>query len=211
MKLSQDMERVTYGKSGIYKGSCLDDNLLLKLHLLDYDIDIQTQLTGSYNFPNVMAAVSVGLHFSVPMENIKSALTAYIPDNSRSQIIKKEGYTIILDAYNANPSSMKLAIENIAKMNVENKVLLLGQMAELGESSTAEHQAIVDLIRRYSFDYVYLLGTEFAKTNADTFWLYPDYEQLKTALAEQLPNTATVLIKGSRSMKMEQFLDAIFV
>ena len=206
MRLSLDTKRFTYGKTGDYQGSCLDNDLLLKLYLPDYKADIQTQLTGSYNFYNAMAAVAVGLHFKVPIENIKSAIETYVPENNRSQICKKNGKTVIIDAYNANPSSMKLAIENIAKINAENKILLLGDMAELGESSLVEHQYIVDLIRRYSFDYVYLLGTEFAQTDADTSWLYPDYEQLKNALEKQLPNQATILIKGSRSMKMERFL-----
>ena len=202
-------KRFTCGKTGDCKGFYSDDSLLLKLHLYNYNVEIQTQLTGSYNFCNAMAAVAVGECFSVPVEKITHALSSYTPDNSRSQIIKKGEHTIILDAYNANPSSMKLAIENIAKMNVENKVLLLGDMSELGNNSLREHQYIVDLIRSFSFDYVYLLGNEFAKTDANLAWLYQDYEQLKNALKEELPNNATVLIKGSRSMKMEWFLEGI--
>jgi UDP-N-acetylmuramoyl-tripeptide--D-alanyl-D-alanine ligase len=154
-----------------------------------------------------MAAVLAGEYFELSVDEISNALSSYVPDNSRSQIIQKEGLTLILDAYNANPSSMKLAIENIGKMDVENKVLLLGHMAELGEMSVGEHQLIVDLIRSYSFDYVYLLGEEFAKTDAETSWLFQNQEHLKSVLEKQLPNKATILIKGSRSMKMERFLD----
>lgn len=209
IKLSKNIETVTYGKSGLYKGIPLDDNLLLKLYLPDYETDIQTQLTGNYNFPNAMAAIAVGLSFGVPIENIKSALEAYIPDNNRSQLIKKGDRTIIVDAYNANPSSMELAIRNLAKLQLPVKTLLLGDMAELGENGTAEHQQIVDLIRSFSFDYVYLIGNEFAKTNADSSWIYTDAEQLKKSLEKTLPNNATILMKGSRSMKIERFLEVM--
>ena len=199
----------TYGEKGACKGICLDDDWLLKVHLPDYNIDIQTQLTGGYNFPNVMVAVAVGLYFHVSIEKVKLALTNYVPSNNRSQLIQKGNKIIIIDAYNANPSSMKLAIENIAKMNVENKILLLGNMSELGKESLTEHQRIVDLIRTFSFDYVYLFGDEFAKTNAETSWLYQNYEQLENVLKNELPNKAMILIKGSRSMKMERFFYSI--
>jgi UDP-N-acetylmuramoyl-tripeptide--D-alanyl-D-alanine ligase len=207
MKLSKKIERVTYGETGIYKGVFSDDNLLLKLHLPDNEIDIQTQLTGSYNFPNVMAAIAVGLQFGIPIEKIKSALEAYIPENNRSQLIRKDDKTIIVDAYNANPSSMELAIRNLANQQLPAKTLLLGDMSELGKNSVAEHQQIVDLIRTLSFNYVFLFGNEFAKTNANSSWLYTDYEQLKIILKKNIPNNATILIKGSRSMKMERFLE----
>jgi len=209
MKFSENTRRFTYGKLGYCNGVCLDNDLLLKVHLPEYKIDIQTQLTGGYNFPNVMAAAAVGLYFHVPTEKIKSALTNYVPSNNRSQLIQKGNKTIIIDAYNANPSSMKLAVENMAKIHAENKILLLGSMAELGENSLAEHQYIVDLIRTYSFDYVYLLGDEFAKTDANTSWLFQNYEQLKTTLEKSLPDKAAILIKGSRAMRMERVLEII--
>jgi len=204
MKLSTDIKRLTYGKSADYKGICLNNNLLLKLLLPDYNTEIQTQLIGDYNFYNVMAAVAVGMYFSVPCQDIVSSIMGYIPKNNRSQLIKKGDRTIIIDAYNANPTSMEKAIRNLSNLELPSKTLLLGDMAELGESSISEHQYIVDLIRELSFERVYLLGKEFAKTNADTSWLYDDYEHLKTTLKE-LPSNATILIKGSRSMKMERF------
>jgi UDP-N-acetylmuramoyl-tripeptide--D-alanyl-D-alanine ligase len=209
MELSSGMKRITYGKSGDYKGIFRDDNLFLKLALPDYALNIYTQLIGDYNFYNAMAAVAVGSYFSVPVEQIKSALETYIPTNGRSQLIKKNDKTIIIDAYNANPSSMESAICNFAKIHASSKVLLLGDMFELGKNSVEEHQYIVDLIREYSFKHVYLLGNEFAKTNADISWLYNDYEQLGVLLKKTLPNDAILLIKGSRAMKMEQFLNII--
>ena len=209
IKLSDNIKRFTYGKSADYKGNCLNDNLLLKLFLPDYNLDIQTQLIGDYNFYNVMAAIAVGLYFSVTVEDIKISLASYTPKNSRSQLVKKGNKTIIIDAYNANPSSMEQAICNLSKLELPAKTLLLGDMAELGKDSVFEHQQIVDLIRKFSFDYVYLFGSEFAKTNVDISWVYNDYEQLKTALKKELPDNAAILIKGSRSMKMERFLEII--
>lgn len=209
MKLSKSSDRVTYGKTGVYSGILLENDLQLKLHLPCENVDIQTKLIGAYNFANVMSAIAVGLSFRVPIENIKSALEAYTPDNNRSQLLKSGSRTIIVDAYNANPSSMEQAIGNLAKLNYPHKALLLGDMAELGENSASEHQHVVDLIRSFSFDYVYLLGSEFAKTNADASWVYTDANQLKASLQKGLPCDATVLIKGSRLMKMEQFLEDI--
>ncbi|MDR1180978.1 MAG: UDP-N-acetylmuramoyl-tripeptide--D-alanyl-D-alanine ligase [Bacteroidales bacterium] len=209
MELSSGIRRITYGQSGECKGICGDDNLFLKLGLPDYALNICTQLTGDYNFYNVMVAIAVGVYFSVPIEQIKTALETYIPTNNRSQLVKKENKTIIIDAYNANPSSMESAICNFAKIPASSKVLLLGDMFELGENSVAEHQYIVDLIRKYAFKNVYLLGDEFAKTNAETSWLYNDYEQLGVLLKKTLPSDAILLIKGSRAMKMEQFLNII--
>ncbi len=209
MNSSTNIKRITYGESGDYKGICLHDDLFLKLNLPDYGIDMQTQLIGDYNFYNAMTAIAVGLYFSVPIENIKSVLETYTPNNNRSQLLKKGNKTIIIDAYNANPSSMRSAICNLSKIQLPTKTLLLGDMFELGDSSVMEHQQIVDLIRELPFDYVYLFGNEFAKTNADASWLYNDYDRLKNLLKKELPDNATVLIKGSRSMRMERFLDVI--
>jgi UDP-N-acetylmuramoyl-tripeptide--D-alanyl-D-alanine ligase len=208
MDISSAIKRITYGQFGDCKGICKeDDHLLIKLVLPDYALEIQTQLVGDYNFYNVMGAIAVGLYFSVPIEDIKFALERYIPTNNRSQLIKKKDKTIIIDAYNANPSSMETAICNFAKIQAFSKSILLGDMFELGESSVKEHQHIVDLIRKHSFDNVYLLGEAFAKTNADTSWLYTDYELLSIALKKTLPPNTTLLIKGSRAMQMEQFLN----
>jgi UDP-N-acetylmuramoyl-tripeptide--D-alanyl-D-alanine ligase len=192
LKLSEGMRKKTYGCAGYYKGMTLGNDLFLKLRLVNEEVNIRTQLTGGYNFYNVMAAAAVGLQCWVPARKIKSAIEAYIPENNRSQIIQRGERMIILDAYNANPSSMKMAIDNIANMDVENKVLLLGDMAELGASSTIEHQQIVSLIRNYSFDYVYLLGYEFAKTNAPAAWLYQNYEHLKATLEKEENGVRTI-------------------
>src|SRR5436190_5307783 len=122
---------------------------------------IQTRLVGDYNLPNILAAVTVGKTFKIPEEKIKSAIENYEPTNSRSQLVEKGTNKIILDAYNANPSSMKLAIENFAKLPTNHKVLLLGGMAELGTESLNEHRAIVDIIKKNDWEKVVLVGGDF--------------------------------------------------
>lgn len=122
---------------------------------------IHSQLVGDYNLPNILLAVTIGKHFGVPDEDIRKAIEEYQPSNSRSQLIKAGSNQIILDAYNANPSSMKLAIENFARLAAPSKVLMLGAMAELGAESLEEHQLIVDLIAKFSWKQVVLVGGDF--------------------------------------------------
>jgi len=168
--------------------------------------NIKTHLVGEYNLPNVLVAVAVGKYFNVPDEKIKSALENYMPSNSRSQLIERDGNKIILDAYNANPSSMKVAIENIAKMDGDNKVLLLGGMMEMGSESLKEHQALIDLIKKYHWKDVVLVGGDFNKIENPFTNLSNSVEAGKW-LKEQHYNNTTILVKGSRSMKMEMVLE----
>lgn len=167
--------------------------------------EINTHLVGDYNLPNVLAAVCVGAHFGVPAHKIKAAIENYLPSNSRSQLLEKDSNKIILDAYNANPSSMKLAIENFAKLPAEKKVLMLGAMAELGDASLAEHQAIVDLIQQFNWDTVVLVGGDFTKINQPFLSFSNSTEARQWFQNQQFAHTH-LLIKGSRSMKMEQIL-----
>ncbi len=167
--------------------------------------NINTQLVGDYNVPNVLAAVCVGMHFGVPAQKIKAAIEKYQPSNSRSQLVEKDTNKIILDAYNANPSSMKLAIENFAKLPAERKVLMLGGMAELGTESLAEHQAIIALIQQYSWSAVILVGGDFAKVEHSFRYFSTSQEARQWFQHQQFTHTH-LLIKGSRSMKMEQIL-----
>lgn len=199
----------SYGtKNADIEGSILQNQPLLEISINKgaHLSSIKTQLVGEYNFPNVLAAVAVGKYFNVPDEKIKSAIEAYSPSNSRSQLIKKGSTTIILDAYNANPSSMKLAIENFAKMNAHNKVLFLGAMAELGEQSLQEHQSIVDLIGQYGWKEVVLVGGDFMKID-HSFRKFQTSEQAKQWLKQQNFDNSSLLIKGSRSMQMEKVLE----
>ena len=164
---------------------------------------IQTKLVGAYNLPNVLAAVTVGKTFKVPDEKIKSALENYTPSNSRSQLLTLGSNQIILDAYNANPSSMKLAIENFARLKATDKILMLGAMAELGEESIAEHQLIIDQLKQYSWKDVILVGGDFLKLK-HPFRSFTDSVEVKAWFNEQNLQNATILIKGSRSMQMEE-------
>jgi UDP-N-acetylmuramoyl-tripeptide--D-alanyl-D-alanine ligase len=166
---------------------------------------INTHLVGDYNMPNVLAAVSVGLYFGVPKDKIKSAIENYIPSNSRSQLIEIGTNKIILDAYNANPSSMKLAIENFAKLQAEKKVLMLGGMAELGETSIAEHQYIIDLIQKFNWHKVVLVGGDFNKIS-HSFENFKSSAEARDWFNNQQFTKTHLLIKGSRSMKMEEIL-----
>lgn len=166
---------------------------------------IKTQLVGDYNLPNVLAAVAVGKQFGVPDQTIKEAIENYMPSNSRSQLLERGTNKIILDAYNANPSSMKLAIENFSRIHAVNKILLLGAMAELGDTSLAEHQALVDLVRQYEWDTVVLVGGDFLKTE-HPFLQFNNAGEAKDWLREQDIENSYLLIKGSRSMQMEKVL-----
>ena len=166
---------------------------------------INTQLVGEYNLPNVLAAVALGKYFKVPDEKIKAALEEYSPSNSRSQLISKDGNTFILDAYNANPSSMKAAIENVAKMEDSKKVLLLGGMMELGNESIVEHQSIINVIDNYTWEAVVLVGGDYSKLNHGYINLSSS-AQAKDWLLQQHYTNTQLLIKGSRSMQMEKVL-----
>lgn len=167
---------------------------------------LQTQLVGDYNLPNVLLAVTVGKYFKVPMEKIVTAISNYTPSNSRSQLITKDSNQIILDAYNANPSSMRLAIENFNSIKATYKILMLGAMAELGEESLEEHKAIVSLIKKYKFETVVLVGGDFQKID-HPFMKFDTAADAKQWFNEQHFKNCHILIKGSRSQKMETILN----
>jgi UDP-N-acetylmuramoyl-tripeptide--D-alanyl-D-alanine ligase len=167
---------------------------------------VTTQLVGAYNLPNVLAAAAIGLYFGVAPERVKKAIEAYAPSNSRSQLVQKGSNKIILDAYNANPSSMKLAIENLARVAGENKVLVLGAMAELGRESLAEHASIVHTIAQYNWKGVALVGGDFQKI-AHPYLCFDNAAEAGAWLQSQNFNDAILLVKGSRSTGMEKVLE----
>lgn len=172
---------------------------------------LSTQLVGDYNLPNILAAVAVGNHFTVPGNKIRRAIEQYTPSNSRSQLIEQDGNHIILDAYNANPSSMRAAIDNFAALPLDGKpkVLILGAMAELGPESINEHRAIVDLIGQYPWAKVVLVGGDFLKFD-HPYMTFPDSRAAARWLHDaglKDMRDAWLLIKGSRSTKMELVLE----
>jgi len=168
--------------------------------------EIKTNLVGAYNLPNILLAVSLGKYFNVPDDKIKSALEAYMPSNSRSQLLEKDGNKIIMDAYNANPSSMKAAIENFANMNDPEKILMLGGMMELGSESVQEHSAIIELIKKYNWKNVVLVGGDYHKIN-HPYINFKDATEAKAWFHQQDLKQVAILIKGSRSMQMEKILE----
>jgi UDP-N-acetylmuramoyl-tripeptide--D-alanyl-D-alanine ligase len=168
--------------------------------------DVQTQLVGAYNLPNVLVAVTAGKFFKVPDEKIKTAIEHYTPSNSRSQLIEKNGNKFILDAYNANPTSMRAAIENFAGIPARHKVLMLGGMAELGSESIQEHEAIIDLIKQYPWHEVVLVGGDFIKLDHPFKKMANAAEAAAWFRSQQFTDTY-FLIKGSRSMQMEKVLE----
>lgn len=195
---------VKYGtKEGVVVGNVKESNPFLQVDVNEQIIS--THLVGDYNLPNVIVAVAIGKYFNVPDEKIKSAIENYVPSNSRSQLIEKNSNKIILDAYNANPSSMKLAIENFAKLDALNKILMLGAMMELGEESVVEHQSIIELIEKYNWQNVVLVGGDFSKTKHSFTFLNNSVEAAEWYKQQQFQN-ANILIKGSRSMQMEKVI-----
>ncbi len=169
--------------------------------------NIHTQLVGDYNLPNVLMAVAVGQFFQVAPEKIRQAIEAYTPSNSRSQLVKKGSNHIILDAYNANPSSLRSAIENLVRLEADNKILMLGAMAELGEESLQEHEQIVGLISQYHWKEVILVGGDFLLVQ-HPFKSFADSMAAKEWFQAQGFENCHILIKGSRSQKMERILEA---
>lgn len=167
---------------------------------------ISTNLVGDYNLPNVLAAVAVGKYFKIDEDKIRAAIEGYAPTNSRSQLIQKGSSKIILDAYNANPSSMKAAIDNFAKAEGSDKILALGAMAELGSDSLKEHSDIVKEIDRYQWKDVLLVGGDFMKVD-HTYRKFNKPEEAGQWLQKTNPGSAFFLIKGSRSIQMEKLLD----
>ncbi len=167
---------------------------------------IQTQLVGSYNFPNVLAAVTIGKYFNVADKAIKDSIEAYIPSNSRSQLIDKDSNKIILDAYNANPSSMKSAIENFMQIQGSEKILILGAMAELGSETVEEHQSIIELIGKYPWKNVVLVGGDFLKI-PHSYTSFSNAAEAAKWYHQQHFTNSQVLIKGSRSTQMEKILE----
>ncbi|MGO2357912.1 MAG: UDP-N-acetylmuramoyl-tripeptide--D-alanyl-D-alanine ligase [Mesonia sp.] len=171
------------------------------------DTKVSSQLTGSYNSFNMAAATGIGLYFKVEMEAIQDAIKNYTPSNNRSQRLELNANQIILDAYNANPSSMILAIENIASLPAKKKVLILGDMFEVGPTSHEEHQHIVDLLENMKIDLGLICGENFYKTKTEKVLAFQQFEDLKVYLSKKNIQDSTILIKGSRGMQLERLLD----
>jgi UDP-N-acetylmuramoyl-tripeptide--D-alanyl-D-alanine ligase len=171
---------------------------------------VQTQLVGDYNLANILAAACIGEYFKVPEQEIVAAIAGYTPTNNRSQIMQTANNELIMDAYNANPSSMFAAVNNFQQLLAPNKYLILGDMFELGEESIAEHQAIVSLVAELKFEKVIFVGKDFYQAAAEnkiaSFQFFESTANASDYLLENSISAHTILIKGSRGMKLESLL-----
>jgi UDP-N-acetylmuramoyl-tripeptide--D-alanyl-D-alanine ligase len=170
---------------------------------------IKTHLVGGYNFDNAMAASCVGTHFGIDPLEIQAAIENYRPSNLRSQLIRTESNTLILDAYNANPSSMQVAIENFKEMNGENKIVILGEMLELGQSSEQAHQDLFKRVTHGNFKKIFLIGNHFE--HCQNMYNFISWFQDTDALIKELmlnkPEQAFILVKGSRGNQLERIVE----
>jgi len=171
-------------------------------------VDVNSNLIGEYNFPNILVAISMGIHFGVNKKDIINAIQDYVPKNNRSQVINVSTNKIILDAYNANPTSMEAAIINFNGIEALNKTLILGDMFELGNDSAKEHQNIVSLLERCNFKDVFLIGENFNKTKTN-YYKFGDFKTFSKYFENQALDNCHILIKGSRGMRLERILDFI--
>ena len=170
--------------------------------------NITSNLIGAYNFTNISAGVLIGDFFDVPLNDIKQAIEEYLPTNNRSQLITKGSTQIILDAYNANPTSMMAALQHFNTIKTASKMVFLGDMFELGETAQEEHQDIVDYLSNTNIDEVHLIGSYFSKTKLQVknCHQYKTFEALKSAFKNTIPKDTTVLIKASRGMALERIV-----
>ena len=180
----------------------------VKYHHSEYRID--TQLFGLFNVENIRAAIATGLFFGVEMNDIADAVKNYTPGNNRSQVMVTKNNTLICDSYNANPSSMKMAIESFARIDAKNKICILGDMLELGDRSEEEHIRIHKVLTDHNLQNVYLTGPIFSKVSAGfRFKIFRDVGRLKEFLKSKPVKGCHILIKGSRGMALEQIYELL--
>jgi UDP-N-acetylmuramoyl-tripeptide--D-alanyl-D-alanine ligase len=171
------------------------------------NLEIESQLIGSYNFNNIAAAITIGNYFDIDSTTVKTALENYISTNNRSQVIQKNDVRIIMDAYNANPSSMQAALENFKNLEASSKIAILGDMFELGETAVDEHQKIAEFAEELNLKLVFLIGELFSKTTTNVAIKFIDFDTFKNNYNSTEFSNSTLLIKGSRGMKLERILD----
>lgn len=206
------LDRYTFSqsdsKSDVFISS-VSANPMVKINF--NDLEIQSHLIGIYNANNINAAIAIGKYFKIDDLSIKEAIENYIPENNRSQMIQKNGNEIIMDAYNANPSSMTVALENYFQLTQSSKIAILGDMFELGDESHAEHQKIVALASPHEDIVVYFIGKHFYKTKKESnhIYFFEDFDSFSNVLKSKTIKNSLLLIKGSRGMALERTLDFI--
>ena len=188
----------------------IDNYLVIKALFPKGWLYLKSKLVGDYNFENLLGAACVGKYFEVDPILIQKALEEYTPSNNRSQFIRNDKNTIIMDAYNANPTSMMAALQNFANLKNDQKCVILGDMLELGETSQSEHQIIADYIESQDFNSIYLVGPNFMNTrDSDKKKKFASIELLINYLKTQPNENKLVLIKGSRGIHLEKILDLL--
>lgn len=201
--------QVTYGTTdATYTGVPQMDDVFINVSLAEDKTVIHSNLVGDYNFPNLMVAIAIGKYFDVPLSDIKAAIEEYNPDNSRSQWLQQGSNRVILDAYNANPSSMRAAIINFANARLDNKMLWIGAMKEMGSEEHTEHVELVQLAEQYHWRQVILVGKEFSGISHN-YLHFETSAQAADYIRQHPPANAAILIKGSRGSKMELMAEAL--
>lgn len=209
---TRGMDRISFSKKTKEVDNFIDKIDANPYVTIDYqNNEIKSNLIGLYNANNINAAITIGNYFKVTDYDIKTAIENYIPENNRSQIIAKNTNEIILDAYNANPSSMLLALENFIQLNKERKVVIIGDMFELGSESDIEHQNIIKFLEKENNLICYFIGNHFYKNkiHKENFTFFNDFETFKNNLEKNQFKDNTILIKGSRGIALERALEYI--
>ncbi len=205
-------ERITFSQTDVDSFLYIENSSANPLVSVSYHkTTINSNLIGLYNANNINAAISIGLYFEVSNEDIKSAIESFIPENNRSQLISKDSNEIVLDAYNANPSSMKVAIENFIQLENDSKMMILGDMFELGDDSFEEHGNIVRMVAPIHNIKSIFVGDHFfsVKTNQPNVLFFKTFDDFSNYIKNNKPNHSILLIKGSRGMSLERTLDFI--
>ena len=202
-----NQETVTFGTTNEATTTICKDNPNAdqKITVTVGELEINSQLKGAYNFPNIAAAIAFGEYFKIPLLKIKKGIEGYTPTNNRSEWHKTDSNTLILDAYNANPSSMEAALTSFLNSETEKKIVILGDMLELGEYAKKEHQKIIDLIETQKLEEAILVGPEFSKTLTSTlnFHKFEATEKVIPFLQKKNFQNKNILIKGSRGIALE--------
>lgn len=215
MQLSDGVDRIVYGhaREAAVSGEISSEFPFLEMKVkfkAGKSVYLKTQLIGNYNFTNIMAAACIGQFFGVSPQDACVAVSNYQPENNRSQFIRTSHNKIVMDAYNANPSSMQAALKHFAKFPAENKVLILGDMLELGDESDHEHRQIVELALSVGAGLIILVGKNFSQVNHhNAIITYANVDEALDRLDRRLLKNATILIKGSRGIKLEKMLDIL--
>lgn len=215
LRASNSYEGITYGSTdeAIYAGQpkIINSKLHIEWKRSDEDTthDIKSNLTGLYNHGNIMAAVAVARYFGVQEERLSKAISDYEPTNNRSQLhLTDKNNKLIIDCYNANPNSMSLAIDNLAEMDGKPKIAIIGDMMELGERSAVEHQNIVEQLKSHTnISSVYMVGKQFQKSQGHNFMTFASIQELQEFIEKAQIQNATILLKASRSIRLETILE----